>query len=83
MLYSLSYASSCGSGFVINHLAKWFQEKKYNECAFMATDINYDAAHLTKRVSNFYSVSSSCRISRILIVARLESMSFILISSTD
>jgi len=45
----------CGSGFIINNLAKWFQDKKYNECCFMATDINYDAAYLTKRVSDFYS----------------------------
>ena len=34
---------------------KRFKEKSY-ECCWMATDINYDAAHLAKRVSNYYAV---------------------------
>lgn len=47
---------SCGSGFIINNLAHWLKEEKYNEGYVMATDINYDAGYLAKKVSNRYGV---------------------------
>jgi hypothetical protein len=37
-------------------VAGWMKEKGYNNFQFYASDINFDAANLTRKVSNHFNV---------------------------
>ena len=50
----------CGSGIIINTMAKWFLEEYKNQTLFLGIDVNFDAANLTKRISDHYKVKSGC-----------------------